>query len=192
MHAVAEREHTIGNSLLLHAVVRESSPAGRRSRSCWAKKEGPINPGSNPEGHTRAYAHTTLSFFAPGSALWVVKDWRARSAGRGGIVAASERSSVHQGWGVCTGRDRFERGLAERSRAEQAFRVPAWGKVRQGGSIARTAVKRGGGMAMMAACVLLCLVACGVDGKAASGEAHPHQGKVKVGWEGEERRDGCV
>lgn len=35
--------------------------------------------------------------------------------------------------------------------------------------------------AMMATCVLLLLVAgCGVDGKA-SGEAHPHQGKVKVG-----------
>lgn len=41
--------------------------------------------------------------------------------------------------------------------------------------------------AMMASCVLLLLVAgCGVDGEA-SGEAHPHQGKVKVGWGGEDR-----
>lgn len=46
--------------------------------------------------------------------------------------------------------------------------------------------------AMMAACVLLFLVAgCGVDGKSAA-EAHPHQGKVKVGREGEERSDGCM
>lgn len=56
---------------------------------------------------------------------------------------------------------------------------------RQGGNMAGMAVRRGGGVwmklaAMMTSCVLLFLVAgCGVDGKA-SGEAHPHQGKVKV------------
>lgn len=58
--------------------------------------------------------------------------------------------------------------------------------------MAGATARRGGGVAlklaaMMIACVLLFLVAgCGVDG-AASAEAHPHQGKVKVGWEGSRR-----
>lgn len=66
------------------------------------------------------------------------------------------------------------------------------------GSMAGTAVYRGGGVTMklaaiMGSCVLLLLVAgCGVDGKA-SGEAHPHQGKVKVRLgEGEDREMGGV
>ena len=78
------------------------------------------------------------------------------------------------------------------------FLVVLLGTRRQG-SMAGTAVYRGGGVTMklaaiMGSCVLLLLVAgCGVDGKA-SGEAHPHQGKVKVrlGKARTERWVGCV